>query len=225
MPIIDCQHSDSPTLRNRPIVLVAEDNPELRRFITEALSDEYRVMPCSDGAEALRKAIADPPDLLLMDLMMPELDRLTAELRACEALRQVPVLVLSTKADEALRVKLLAEAVQDYVIQPFQAEELRARVRNLVMMKRARALLQKELASQTEDVADLAQQLVKSRQGLRASEERWRAMFENSAVGIAITNPEGVFTATNRAYQEMLGYSDDELRALSYLEIMYEEDR
>ncbi len=225
MPTINRQLSDSPTLRDRPVVLVAEDDADMRRFLTEALSDEYRVAPCSDAAEALRKAIGDPPDLLLMDLMMPEFDRLVAEMRACEPLSQVPALVLSAKADEALLVKLLAEAVQDYVIKPFQAQELRRRVRNLVMMKRARALLQKELASQNEDVADLAQQLVTSRQGLRASEERWRAIFENSAVGIAITNPEGVFIATNRAYQEMVGYSDDELRALSYIDLTYEEDR
>lgn len=62
-------------------------------------------------------------------------------------------------------------------------------------------------------------------QALRVSEERWRAIFQNSAVGIAITNPEGAYTATNRAYQEMVGYSDAELRALSYIDITHDEDR
>lgn len=65
----------------------------------------------------------------------------------------------------------------------------------------------------------------RAEEALRASEERWRAIFENSAVGIALTNPDGIFIATNRAYQEMVGYSDDELRALSYMDITYEEDR
>ena len=60
---------------------------------------------------------------------------------------------------------------------------------------------------------------------LRASEERWRSIFENSAVGIALTDPGGFFTATNRAFQQLVGYADEELRSLSYLDITHEEDR
>jgi len=60
---------------------------------------------------------------------------------------------------------------------------------------------------------------------LRASEERWRAVFEDSAVGIALTDPKGRYVGSNRAYQEMLGYTDEELRSMSYLDITFEEDR
>jgi PAS domain S-box-containing protein len=60
---------------------------------------------------------------------------------------------------------------------------------------------------------------------LRASEERWRAVFENSAVGIALTDPQGMYVGSNRAYQEMVGYTDEELREMSYLDITFEEDR
>jgi PAS domain-containing protein len=89
--------------------------------------------------------------------------------------------------------------------------------RNLVVMKRMRDALQKELASQNEDLSQLAdliagrQALQRSLGALRASEERWRAVFENSAVGIALTHPESCFRAANQAYQKMLGYSEDEL--------------
>jgi PAS domain S-box-containing protein len=62
-------------------------------------------------------------------------------------------------------------------------------------------------------------------EALRRSEERWRAVFENSGVGIALTGPDGVFTAVNRAYQEMVGYTEKELRARTFLDITYEEDR
>jgi PAS domain S-box-containing protein len=65
----------------------------------------------------------------------------------------------------------------------------------------------------------------RAEEALRASEERWRSIFENSAVGISLTGPSGVFTATNRAYQQMLGYTEEELRALSFMDITYEEDR
>lgn len=60
---------------------------------------------------------------------------------------------------------------------------------------------------------------------LRRSKERWRAVFENSAVGIALAGPDGVFTAANRAYRQMVGYTEEELRARSFLDITYEEDR
>jgi PAS domain S-box-containing protein len=62
-------------------------------------------------------------------------------------------------------------------------------------------------------------------EALRASEERWRAIFENSAVGIALTDSSGVLIATNRAFQEMVGYTDEELKAMSFMDITYEEDR
>ncbi|MDP8981193.1 MAG: PAS domain S-box protein [Acidobacteriota bacterium] len=65
----------------------------------------------------------------------------------------------------------------------------------------------------------------RSEEALRASEARWRAIFENSAVGISLTGPNGGFIATNRAYQQMLGYTDDELRGMSAMEITYQEDR
>lgn len=65
----------------------------------------------------------------------------------------------------------------------------------------------------------------RSQEVLRRSEERWRAVFENPGVGIALTDPKGVFTVTNRAFQEMVGYTDEELRVLSYMDITYEEDR
>jgi PAS domain S-box-containing protein len=62
-------------------------------------------------------------------------------------------------------------------------------------------------------------------EAVRTSEERWRSIFENSAVGIVLTGPNGFFTAANRAFQQLVGYTEEELRALSYLDITYEEDR
>lgn len=152
-----------------PLVLVAEDNAEMRRFIAEVLGSDHRVVAAADGEEALAKAIAEPPDLVVTDLMMPKVggDRLVDELRARAPLAQVPVLVMSAKADEALRIKLLTESVQDYLTKPFSAHELRARVRNLVTMKRARDLLQRELATQNEDLSQLTGQLVANQQALR----------------------------------------------------------
>jgi PAS domain S-box-containing protein len=218
----------------QPLLILSADNAEMRLFITEALGDLYRIVPCVDGAEALATAIVQPPDLLITDLMTPKLGggRLVEEMRRVELLAHVPILVLSATADEELRAKLLAESVQDYLVKPFSAEELRARVRNLVVMKRSRDLLQKELASQSQDLSELTARLVLSRQelqksldALRASEMRWHSLFENSAVGIVSSDSAGIFLVANRAYQEMVGYTEQELQQMSYLDITYEEDR
>lgn len=217
-----------------PHVLVAEDNPDMRRFIVDVLRGEYRVSTAANGAQALATANAEPPDLVVTDLMMPILggDQLVDEMRARETLVDIPVLVLSARADEALRLKLLEESVQDYLIKPFSIHELRVRVRNLVMIKRTRDALQRELASQNDDLSQLTQQLISNQRALRRShdalhesEHRWRAVYANSAAGIALTDLGGRILAANPAFQEMLGYDETELQRLTLEEVTPADDR
>jgi PAS domain S-box-containing protein len=230
---IELEADEAATADDRPIVLVVEDNADMRRFVTDILADDYRVIAAADGMQALARVQAAPPDLVVTDLMLPKLggDRLVAEMRTQPHLMQVPVLVLSAKGDEALRARLLAEAVQDYVTKPFSAHELRARVHNLVTMKRARDALQRELATQNEDLSQLTRQLIANRQALQRnmdalleSEHRWRALYEHSPVGIALMDSSGQIRTTNPAFQEMLGYSREEIRKCSLLKITPEED-
>ncbi|MCU1337018.1 MAG: histidine kinase [Bryobacterales bacterium] len=81
------------------------------------------------------------------------------------------------------------------------------------------------LTELTEQLAAGRQSLERSLEALRESEARWRAVFENSAAGIAVTDLRGQFQAVNAAFQQMLGYTEDELRSLSFIDITYEEDR
>jgi PAS domain S-box-containing protein len=197
----------------RPLMLIAEDHADLREFLTELFADEYRLKTAADGKEALAKALAEPPDLMITDLMMPRLsgEHLISEMRKHASLSQVPVLVLSGSANESLRLQLLVGSVQDYVVKPFSAPELCARVRNLAVLKRARDALQKELMSHDEDLWQLTQQLIESQRRLqrtleaqRTSEERWRVVFENSAVGIYLTDLDGRLLETNSHLQRKL---------------------
>ncbi|WP_326540289.1 ATP-binding protein, partial [Pseudorhodoferax sp.] len=130
-PPCPTQPAAETTPDERPAVLVVEDNPEMRRFITDALRGECRVTAVADGQAALEQVLAAPPDLVVTDLMLPRLggDQLVEAMRAQPALADLPVLVLSARGDEALRTRLLTDAVQDYVTKPFSAQELRARVR------------------------------------------------------------------------------------------------
>jgi signal transduction histidine kinase len=161
-----------------PLVLVVEDNAEMNQFIVETLSDEFRVERAFDGREGLQKAVELRPDLILSDMMMPHLsgDELLREVRRHEALDNVPVVLLTAKADDELRTKLLRRGAQDYVMKPFVAEELRARVGNLVAMKRAREVLQARVAGQTQDIEALAHELA----ALLESEQRARQSAEEA---------------------------------------------
>ena len=220
---LPAQSTDSPT------VLVVEDNPEMRRFIAETLSSGYRVIEAADGIEGLAKAIAEKPDLVVTDLMMPKLggDEFVKRLRTHHRLPQPPVLVLSAKADDTVRLKLLAESVQDYLVKPFSAAELRARVRNLVTIKRAKDLLQEELDSQGEDLALLTRELIVSKRLTEENLEAQRqfaALVKNSRDFIGFTSPDGKTIFVNPAGRELVGLSEEEVQNKSPLDYVTEED-
>jgi PAS domain S-box-containing protein len=213
---------------NKPRILVAEDNTDLRYFLYESLSYEYDVMLTEDGKAAFHAALHHPPDLIITDLMMPQWDgeRLVRALRNQVSFPNVPVLVLSARADEPLKEKLLKELVQDYLSKPFSAQELRARVRNLVTVKCTVDLLQKELNSQASNILELTTDLVESRQSLQQSltalqvaDRRWFGLYENTAVGVALADGNGRILSANPALQRMLGYDSDEILGLSFIEI------
>jgi signal transduction histidine kinase len=120
-------------------VLIAEDNPDMNRFIREALQPQYDVRGAFDGAEALALARAWQPDLLLTDVMMPVMsgEELVQAVRAEPRLVSTAVIFLSARADEALRVSLLRSGADDYVLKPFSVDELRARVEGQVRRRQA----------------------------------------------------------------------------------------
>lgn len=211
----------------RPTLLVVEDNAEMRRFIRDALAGEFRVTAVEDGQAGLERAIADPPDLVITDLMLPRLggDRLVELMRTHPSLVDVPVLVLSAKDDQTLRARLLAQAAQDYLSKPFSAQELRARASNLATMKRARDVLRRELASQSSDLTQLTRHLIANRRALQESEYRWWTIYEHSPVGIALIDASGRIRTANPAFATMLGYSAEELRTCTLQRISPVEDR
>ena len=142
----------------RPRVLVVEDNPDMTRFVGETLAAEFEIATAPDGEAGLAEALARPPDAIVTDLMMPRMsgDQLVRAVRAHRELDAVPMLVITARSDDALRVQLLREGAQDYVMKPFVAEEVRARVGNLVAVKRAREVLRGEVTTQSRDLVALA---------------------------------------------------------------------
>ena len=132
-----------PRAATGPLVLVVEDNPEMSRFIAQGLADTYRVATAFDGKEGLDKAIELKPDIILTDIMMPAMggDEMIEAIRKRQELSSIPVVLVTAKADDDLRIKLLRHGAQDYLTKPFELAELHARVDNLVAKKVAEEAL------------------------------------------------------------------------------------
>lgn len=126
-PLVDTER-DLP-MRNAKI-LVADDNADMREYVARLLGSAYSVTTVSNGAQALIKIKENPPDLVLSDVMMPEVDgfELLQTLRGDESTRQIPVVMLSARAGEEARIDGLQAGANDYLIKPFSARELLARV-------------------------------------------------------------------------------------------------
>ena len=127
-------------ISGRERVLLADDNADMREYVSRLLRERYEVTAVSSGDEALRAAVSNPPDLVLSDVMMPGLDGfgLLRELRARPETRTVPVVLLSARAGEESRVEGLGAGADDYLIKPFTARELLARVASHLSMSRRR---------------------------------------------------------------------------------------
>jgi DNA-binding response OmpR family regulator len=115
-----------------PTILVADDEDDLRELVAYRLTRPgYEVVAAVDGQEAFQLARERPPDLMVLDVMMPRLDgyELTRRLRAEEALRSIPVILLTARSQESDVSRGFEVGADDYLKKPFSPDELLARVR------------------------------------------------------------------------------------------------
>ena len=115
----------------RPRVLIADDNPDLRRYLTTLLASQFDVEAVSDGTAALAVTRERRPDLLISDVMMPGLDgyQLLEAVRSSAETQDLPVILLSARAGEEAAIEGLEAGADDYLPKPFSGRELLARVR------------------------------------------------------------------------------------------------
>jgi PAS domain S-box-containing protein len=124
----------------KPTILLADDNSDMREYVQRLLSQRFNVVPAADGIAALEAARREKPDMILTDVMMPRLDGfgLLREVRADRSLATLPVIMLSARAGEEARAEGLSAGADDYLIKPFTARELMARVGGTLAVARAR---------------------------------------------------------------------------------------
>ncbi len=151
----------------RPLVLIAEDEPDMQRYLKTELQRDYDLIQAWDGLQALEKAQDAVPDLILLDMMMPEMDGLEVcrELRRREATANIPVILLTARADEETKYDALKIGANDFLAKPFSATELQARIRNLIESHHYQRKLSRQnaaLTSAIEQIKETEMQLVQS---------------------------------------------------------------
>jgi PAS domain S-box-containing protein len=140
-------------------ILLVDDNVDMREYVKRLLNQQYQVETAPDGLAALAAVRQQIPDLVLADIMMPNLDGfgLLRELRADPQTQEIPIILLSARAGEEARIEGLEAGADDYLIKPFSARELLARVEaSLKLAQLRREALQKE--QDLRAVSELAQQ-------------------------------------------------------------------
>jgi signal transduction histidine kinase len=149
-PVVKDNSSTGSVDKTRNLILVVEDNPEMRHFIVETLSGDFNVVTAENGKKGLEKLQTLKPDLILTDVMMPEMsgDQMISQIRNDTSFGKIPIILLTAKADDDLRIRLLREGAQDYLMKPFSQEELRSRIWNFVTLKH----LMNELESKNKEL-------------------------------------------------------------------------
>ena len=140
----------------RPLVLIVDDNADLRDYLRQCLQAEYRLLLAADGEQGLARAQAALPDLLVSDLMMPGLDglELCRRLKTDERTSHIPVVVLTALTNEASRLRGFEHGADDYLTKPFRPAELLARVRNLIASRQQlRQRFGREVTLQPRDIS------------------------------------------------------------------------
>ena len=213
-------------LTSAPLVLVVEDNSEMNAFIAETLAPDFRVARAFDGRQGLELAVALRPDLMVTDIMMPELsgDQLIREIRSRPELEGMAILILSARADDRLRSEMLRSGAQDYLVKPFSSEELVARANNLAAMASVRKMLQEALATRNRNIEELTLELLNRNQTIRKSEKAFRSLAEALPEIIWTANANSETEYVNRRWAEYTGCAE-ELPAIRWNEAVFAEDR
>ena len=138
-----------------PIILVVEDNKDLRNYIHRHLSG-FKVLEAGDGLTGLQSAQQHVPDLVISDVMMPKMDGVTLlhHLKADEKTSHIPVILLTAKADTDSKIEGLETGADDYLTKPFNAQELKIRINNLINQRKSlKALFSRRVTLEPKDIA------------------------------------------------------------------------
>jgi predicted outer membrane repeat protein len=122
----------------KPSLLIVEDNSDIRKYITGILKSQYNIIEAKDGEEGLNKSFDHIPDLIISDIMMPKMDgfQMCSKLKTDSRTSHIPIIILTAKATMKDKISGLEIGADEYIMKPFEAEELKARIRNLLEQRK-----------------------------------------------------------------------------------------
>ncbi|WP_286192338.1 response regulator [Roseomonas genomospecies 6] len=190
----------------RSRILLADDNADMRDYVGRLLEGRYTVEAVPDGLAALEAIRARRPDLVLTDIMMPRLDGygLLRAIREGAGLQDLPVILLSARAGEEASVEGLTAGADDYLVKPFSARELTARVDAALAMVR----LRRQVTT-----------------ALRESEARFRNLADHAPVMVWVTELDASCTYLNRSWYEFTGQTPETGLGFGWLDATHPDDR
>ncbi len=159
-PSLPSSPADTGEQQSAARILFADDNADMRQYVSRLFHPRYSVQVVPDGRAALRAVKQSPPDLVLADVMMPSMDgfALLHALRSDQQTRNIPVILLSARAGEEAQIEGMAKGADDYLIKPFSARELLARVGAHLEMARLRKEAQEGIKAERQRLHDLFMQ-------------------------------------------------------------------
>jgi signal transduction histidine kinase len=214
---VTCPPGEAEHEAGRPRIIIADDNADMRQYLARLLRERYDLEAVPDGQAVLTAARERTPDLILSDVMMPNLDGfgLVRELRADSDLKTIPIILLSARAGEESRVEGLQQGADDYLIKPFSARELMARVAAHLEMARLRRDAAEQIR-QSEDRlrevnAELQQRVAQEQASNVALREARRAAVNLMKDAVASRERAEQAAAELRESEEALKKAHDEL--------------
>jgi len=167
-----------PGLADRATILLADDNRDMREYVQRLLGRKYKVTAVEDGEQAMAAALAQPPDLVLTDVMMPRMNgfHLLHSLRDHPVTAAIPVIMLSARAGEEAESEGLEAGADDYLVKPFTARELMARAGSHISMHRLRL----ELTTREHELRTAAEK----------AEQQYRTILESISEGFIFVDRE-----------------------------------
>jgi signal transduction histidine kinase/DNA-binding response OmpR family regulator len=195
-PDVDSNHNiqnfeETPadTSANLPVLLIAEDHPDLNNFICNAFENEFRCIQAFDGHEALNKIRETLPDIIVTDLMMPDTDgeALIVRIRADEATAHIPIIVLTAKNRLQSKIDLYNLGVENYLTKPFEIDELRAVIDSLLSQrKRLRELFGQRFLLPVETTINLPESESTEEAGIVRQAIQWvLENLEKDSIGVS----------------------------------------
>jgi len=198
--MVSSQSSNTP----RADILVIDDTPDNLNLLSKMLTQQgYKVRSVTKGSTGLRGAQAAPPDLILLDVNMPQMNgyEVCEQLKADDRTREIPVIFISALEDVIDKVKAFAVGGVDYITKPFQIEEVLVRIESHLTIRKLQRQLQQQNAQLQQEVRERQQ-----------AEETFAKAFRSSPSPIAIiTLSEGRFLEVNPTFLKMSGYSLEEI--------------